>query len=153
MGRFKSSYPEHRLYEDAVTLHALADITVSANGTIEAELPDCKAIVFAAFISPASLVGDTIDLYIQTYLPDGSINNWVDVVHFTQIVGNAGAPAEMVAKISADAAEAEFNILTALGAAAVRNIFGSKWRIRSVVADGGGTHTFTTSVVAYPIGR
>lgn len=79
----------------------------------------------------ATAAGDTLDVYVQTTL-DGT--NWVDVVHFTQVLGNGGVK-RFFAKISKDVAETMFENATALGAAAVRNIFGHQWRARWAVTD------------------
>lgn len=100
---------------------------------------DCTAAADAA--------DDYCDVYIQTRV-DGT--NWVDVVHFTQLIGNGGTK-RYYAKITAGAAMTMFENATALGAAAVRDILGDDWRVDVDITDGAGTHTFTIAVYAMPM--
>ena len=102
----------------------------------------CELDVTAA----ATISGDTLDVFVQTSV-DGT--NWVDVMHFTQILGNGGAK-RYFAKIIHDAALTEFENGAALGAAAARAIIGGKYRVRWDVADTGtaGDASFTFSVTA-----
>jgi len=106
-----------------------------------------RAIVFIADITAAATVAaDTLDLYIQTQL-NGV--DWLDVVHFTQLAGDGGAK-QFIAKIVSDAAEADFEVGSALGASAVRNLLGDAYRVRwDVTVD--GTLSYTFSVIAAPM--
>ena len=107
-----------------------------------------NAMVFVLDVSAAATdAADTLDVSIQTVL-DGT--NWIDVVHFTQVLGNGGA-LTYVAKIVAGVAQAEFETGTALGAAAVRHLFGDEWRVNYVQADADADATFTFSVTAIPM--
>lgn len=93
-------------------------------------------------------VDDTLNLFIQTKI-DGT--NWVDVVHFTEMLGNGNAK-RFVAKIAVDTAQAEFEAGAALGAAAVRHLFGDAWRARWVIVDPTGSDaSFTFSITAMPM--
>ena len=76
----------------------------------------------------------TLDVYLQTTI-DGT--NWIDVIHFTQLNGEQTGR-KLVSKICGAAAEATCDITTSLDAGHVRNIFGSLWRVRWVLAGGGG---------------
>ena len=112
--------------------------------------PGCRAIAFVLDVTDADTnASDTFDVSVQTKL-DGT--NWLDVVHFTQILGNGSDTLRFVAKVVADLATAEFEIATALGAAAVRNLLGLEWRVKTVLVDGGGAGSpkFDISVVAIP---
>jgi len=93
----------------------------------------------------ATAVGDTLDAYVQTKL-DGT--NWVDVVHFTQVLGNGGA-VRHVARVSAALAQATFAVSAALAAGNVRHLLGDEWRVRWAVA--GATPSFTFAVTACPM--
>lgn len=93
----------------------------------------------------ATEANDTLDVFLQTTV-DGS--TWLDAIHFTQMLGNGGAK-RFVAKISASLALTEYETATSLGAAAVRNLIGSQWRVRWAIADPTGSNaSFTFSVKA-----
>jgi hypothetical protein len=94
----------------------------------------------------ATDVGDTLDVYVQTTLDGGT--NWVDIYHFTQVLGNGGAK-RYFGKVVADASLTEFENATALGAAAGRAIFGSAYRVRWAITDASTDNaSFTFSVSA-----
>lgn len=142
---------------EPVTLVASAASTATSTGTTAVELltrfgggtpaVPLTAIAFVLDVTAAATeVGDTLDVYVQTKL-DGT--NWVDVVHFTQILGN-GSTKRVFAKIEPPTAMTAFENGTALGAAAVRALFGTQWRCRWVVVDGNANASFTFSVVAIP---
>jgi hypothetical protein len=92
----------------------------------------------------ATDVGDTLDVTVQTTL-DGT--NWVDIYHFTQVLGNGGAK-RYYGKIVWDAAMTEFENGTALGAAAGRAIIGDSYRVKWVIVDADADASFTFSVTA-----
>ena len=95
------------------------------------------------------VAADTLDVYIQTKL-DGT--NWVDVVHFTQWLGNgAAAPQRYIAKVTAGGACPHFDPTTALPATSVRNLMGDDWRVNYVIVDTSGNASFTFSVTAIPM--
>ena len=107
-----------------------------------------NAMVFVLDVSAAATDNaDTLDVSVQTVL-DGT--NWIDVAHFTQVLGDGG-PLTYINKIVAGVAQAEFETGTALGAAAVRNLFGDEWRVNYVQADADADATFTFSVTAIPM--
>lgn len=139
-----------RGYNRAVTLLASAAQTATNTGTTAVRLPDATAYAFVLDVTNAATdAGDTLDVFIQTKL-DGT--NWVDVVHFTQVLGNGSNTLRFISKITGDVATAEFNNATALGAAAVRNLIGDEWRVRFAVVDSGDANqTFTFSVTAIPM--
>jgi hypothetical protein len=120
--------------------------TVSADGSGNpvAGLGEFRALTFELDVTAAgSLAGDKLDVFVQTTVDSGT--NWVDVAHFTQVLGNGGAK-RYFAKLQADVAMAEFENATALAAASQRALFGDQYRVRWAVTDGGGTKTFTFSV-------
>lgn len=133
---------------DYISLLASMTLTASANGSA-VRLPGMvNALVFVLDVTAdESTAADKLDVYIQTKI-DGT--NWVDVVHFTQHAGNAGAK-RYISKIISQIATAEFENGTALGAAAVRNILGDEWRVKTVIVDDSASASFTFSVTACPM--
>lgn len=134
---------------EAATLAASAARTATGTGSA-IRLPAAQAFAFVLDLTNAATdVGDTLDVFVQTKL-DGT--NWVDVVHFTQILGNGANALRYISKITAHVATAEFENATALGAAAVRNLMGDEWRASWTVVDSGDAdQTFTFSVTAIPM--
>ena len=121
--------------------------TVTGNGNEFDFSPDAGFAEFQLDVTAAATeAGDTLDVFVQTSV-DGV--NWIDIVHFTQVLGNGGAKRH-VAKILRDVAEAMFEAGTALAAGAVRNIFGTKFRVRWTIADVAtlGNQSFNFSVNA-----
>lgn len=90
---------------------------------------------------------DTLDCFIQVMIDDA---NWIDVVHFTQVLGNGGAKRH-VAKVVAGGALSTFEVASALAAGAERAILSDKLRARWVIVGGVGDGSFTFSVWGYPI--
>ena len=135
---------------DEVTLLASAARTATSTGTDAVRLP--KGMQGLALVldvtAAATESGDLLDVYVQTKI-DGT--NWVDVQHFTQVLGNGGAK-RYYAKLMSNAALTEFENAAALGAAALRNLVGDDWRTRYVITDTGTDNaSFTFSVVACPM--
>lgn len=141
--RFKSSFPEHQVYEDGKTLHASAEETATGTGTVEAVLPNCRAVqCILETTAIGTLVGDTFDCIVQTYIGD----TWVDVCAFTQLLGNDADAAQVhYGKITAALAEAMFEDNAALAAGAIRNLIGTKWRCRWVFG-AAGAYTFSVKI-------
>lgn len=139
---------------EAVTLATFTDVDAStddmANASSAVRLPVAGAYGFRLDVTAAAVgVDDTLDVYVQTLI-DGT--NWLDVVHFTQVLGNGGAK-RYYSKICSQLATAEFENATALGAAAVRNFIGDAWRVYCIVVDGGAAtaEKFTFTVTAIPM--
>lgn len=134
---------------DVVTLSASGAKTADGQSS-SVRLPRADAFVFVLDVTNAATdADDTLDVTIQTVL-DGT--NWVDVVHFTQVLGNGADELTFVSKISRSLATAEFETGTALGAAAVRHLFGDEWRANWTIVDPTGSNvTFTFSITALPM--
>lgn len=95
--------------------------------------------------SAATAAGDTLDVYLQTTI-DGT--NWVDIHHFTQVLGNGGAK-RYFAKLVSSVALTEFENAAALAAAAGRAIVGGQYRVRWAITDATTDDaSFTFSVYA-----
>lgn len=128
-----------------VTLLASGAITATSTGTtaISADGSKYDAVVFQLDVTAAATaVGDTLDMFVQTTV-DGT--NWLDIAHFTQVLGNGGAK-RFIGKVTRDVSETMYETGTALAAAAVRNVLGNQYRTRYVIA--GATPSFTVSVKA-----
>lgn len=137
---------------DVATLLAettTANGAVNTNGSAERLPGMVNAVTFVLDVSAAATdAGDTLDVKVQTKL-DGT--NWIDVVHFTQCVGDGGAKRH-VAKIMADTAQAMFADGAALGAGNIRHLLGDEWRVNYVQVDAAAdTASFTFSVTAIPL--
>lgn len=114
-----------------LTLLALGVQTVTGAGA-ESLLEGFEVVTFELDVTAAATAsGDTLDVYVQTTV-DGT--NWVDVVHFAQVLGDGGVK-RFFSKISASLALTEFENGTALGAAAVRHIVGDRYRVRWAITD------------------
>lgn len=135
------------------TLLASAAQTATSTGETAVRLPVADAYAFILDLTNAATdVDDTLDVFIQTRVDDGGGANWLDVVHFTQILGNGSNTLQFVSKISRSLATVEYEVGSALGAAAVRNILGDEYRVRFAIVDpGDADQTFTFSVTAMPM--
>ena len=137
----------------AVTLSASTTVTADSTGTTAVRLNplgDVQAITFVMDVTDADTnADDTLDVFVQTKC-DGT--SWVDVVAFTQVLGNGTDTKRFFAKITNGGSQAMFENATALAAGSVRNLFGEEWRCRWDYTDGGGAGDaqFVFSVVAVP---
>ena len=96
----------------------------------------------------ATAVDDTLDVTIQTKI-DGA--NWIDVVHFDQVLGNGGAKT-YIEKVVSSVQVAGFETGTALAAGATRALIGDEWRASWTIVDPTGSDaSFTFSVSALPM--
>lgn len=147
-----SARPDKAAHEVA-TLLASTAVTATSTGTTAVRLPVAAAYLFVLDLTNAATdVGDTLDVFIQTRVDDAGGENWLDIVHFTQILGNGSDTLQYVSKVTRDLATAEYEVGTALGAAAVRNIMGDEYRVRYAIVDSGDAdQTFTFGVTAIPM--
>jgi hypothetical protein len=107
-----------------------------------------NALMFILDVTAAATDnGDTLDVTVQTKI-DGT--NWLDVVHFSQLVGDGGAK-RYIEKVAASPAFAGFEVGTALAAGNTRDLIGDDWRVSYVQVDGDGDASFTFSVTACPM--
>lgn len=139
--------PVKGAYEYA-DLFGSAARTVSAgtNGS-EVRLPAAPAYAFCLDVTAAATdVGDTLDVFVQTLIG----GQWVDVVHFTQVLGNGGAK-RYFAKVSAGLAETMFENGSALAAGSVRHLCGDAWRGRYVFVDANANGSMTFQLSATPL--
>ena len=107
-----------------------------------------NAIAFILDVTAAATdAADTLDVKVQTKL-DGT--NWVDVIHFTQCVGDGGAK-RYFEKLVADVACAGFENAAALGAGNTRDLLGDEWRVAYTQVDADSDGSFSFSVTAIPM--
>ena len=120
--------------------------TATGTGSPVVLLEGLGSLVLQLDVTAAATdVGDTLDAYVQTTI-DGV--NWIDVYHFTQVLGNGGAK-RYFGKLIADVALTEFENGASLGAAAGRAILGDQYRVRWAIVDAGTANaSFTFSVTA-----
>ncbi len=133
-----------------VTIVESAARTSSSNsGALPiSQLESIKAVIFFLDVTAAAqLVGDTLNVYIQSSM-DGIV--WDDFVSFTQVLGNGGAK-QYIARWFRDLSpEAELAAPSDKAlAAGVRQgpVPCSYWRVAWVIA-GGANKSFTFSVSA-----
>jgi len=139
---------------EPVTITASAARTATGNGSAVALLEgfkECNGVIFVLDLTNAATdAGDTLDVFVQARLDNTP--NWVDVVHFTQILGNGSDNLTYVAKVLTSGANTEFEIGSALGAASVRNLMAYDIRARWAIVDSGDAdQTFTFSIWAVPV--
>lgn len=98
----------------------------------------------------AAAVGDTLNVYLQQSIDDGT--NWDDVASFTQVLGNGGVLAHIASILRAGGLSAgEMHQATdaTLAAGTIRaQISARKFRIKWTIA--GATPNFTFQVIAMP---
>lgn len=129
----------------------VASAARTATGVSDAvRLPDApNGYGFVFDVSAAATAaGDTLDMKIQTKI-DGT--NWLDVVVFTQVLGNGGAK-RYIAKVSSNGAQTMFENGSALAAGSIRNLVGDEWRCAWSITDATTDDaSFTFSVTAMPM--
>ncbi len=139
-------HPQHAAYS-RIELLASAVHDAGATAAVRLQVPNNGFVFTVDHTADEQTAADTCDVYIQT-LVDGT--NWLDVVHFTQHLGNQGVERRS-AKILTSANVAEFDHTAALAAGAVRHITGDDWRCNIVITDTSGAAAFTFSVMAIPV--
>src|ERR1043166_2441628 len=117
---------------DLVTLLPSGTVT-SGTGVVSGGLSIPKMMNGIEFIldvtAAAAAAGDTLDVTVQTLVggANGSSGTWVDIVHFTQILGNGGAK-RIIAKVVGATAVAMYTY-AALAAGNQKDNFGDYWRV------------------------
>ncbi len=136
---------------DVVVVQAAITTTgaIASTNTASVRLPGMvNAIVFVCDVSAAATdTADTLNIKVQTKV-DGT--NWVDVIHFTEILGDGGAK-RFVAKLLANTAETLFADAVLAAGTTVRHLLGDEWRINYVQVDADADSSFTWKVTACPM--
>src|SRR5688500_6672412 len=93
--------------------------------------------------------GDTLDVYIDTSFDAGT--TWVNLGHFTQVLGNGGAKTFVLAiKNGNPGASAVYDVTSDAAAGATRQMgFGDRLRYRGVMVDADANGSFTYAVSAF----
>ena len=145
-----STSTDHEQATELLASAARTDSTSPANGSAVTGKGKYSVAIFELDVTVAGTeAGDTLDAFVQTRI-DGT--NWIDVVHFAQVIGT-DTTKRQIAKIISGLAQAEFEVATGLGVGAVRNILGDEYRVRfEIVEVTGDNSSFTFSVTANFIG-
>lgn len=122
--------------------------TVTGDAVILAQ--KYNELVAQLVISAAATdVGDTLDVYIDTSFDGGT--KWVNLGHFTQVLGNGGAKTFVMAiKNDNPGATAVYDVSADAAAGATRQIgFGDRIRYRGVMVDADADGSFTYEVKSF----
>jgi len=124
--------------------------TAGTNGTA---FPISTRIAFAlllTFTNKADDVDDTCNVYIDMLV---GVSTWVNVVHFTQVLGNAADASAEYASLMPSADVVTLDVSTNAGSGVIRpHVFGSEIRVRWVIVDPTGADaSFTFGVQAWAI--
>lgn len=125
---------------------ASAARTISGSSTFSLTDTMASAKLLLDVTAAGTLVGDTLDVYVQTS-PDGG-TTWDDFVHFTQVLGNGGAKKFTAAWSRDIAPTTPMGPLNdaALAAGVNQGPVSRSARVKWVIVNGGGTHSFTFSL-------
>jgi len=127
------------------TILASQTSTTSNSGTTAVQLPWVRnGLYFLLDVTAqATDVGDTLDVQVQTSLG----GTWIDVVAFTQVLGN-GTPRKYLSDmVQVNATQAQSNPADTLAADGVRHIIGDKWRVTWDETDADADSSWTFSVI------
>lgn len=143
--------------DSATQLSVSADIFSSTNAyTIYPGLgyklaqPWEQIILQLDVTAAATDAGDTLDVYVDTSIDGGT--KWVNVGHFTQVLGNGGAKTFLMGlKNDNPGATAVYDVSSDAAAGATRQIgFGDRIRFRGVTVDASTQNaSFTYSLKAF----
>jgi len=132
------------------TLQSASAIGADANGTaLKYDKPFSEALIMLDVTVAASTAADTLNVFIDVS-PDGG-TTWINVGHFTEVVGDGGAVKHIMA-LNADnpGATAVFDVIADAAAGATRQIgISDRMRARSVIVDDSASAAFTFDVIAF----
>lgn len=138
---------------EIVTLRASA--AQAAAGTVTGtgvtfRKPWTEALVMLNVTAAATDANDTLDVYVDTS-PDGG-TTWINVGHFTQVLGNGGAKKFVMALKNDNPGASAVTDVTSDAAAGATRQYGiaDRLRYRGVVVDPTGSNvSFTYAVTAF----
>lgn len=124
-------------------------VTALAPATPQQHFEEIVAALFVLNVTAAAVgAGDTLDVYVQSSIDDGTI--WDDFIHFTQVLGNGGLKKFKAAwSLYGGAPTVTMGQLQdgALAAGSVnQGPIGNTWRTKTVVAGGTAAFSYTLSV-------
>lgn len=130
----------------AGTIHAAAT-TVNGTAAVFKQAWN-KALIVLDVTAAATGSGDTLDVYIDTS-PDGGVT-WINVGHFTQVLGNGGAKKFVMALGADNPGASAVTAVTSDAAAGVTRQYGicDRLRYRSIVASA-TSPSFTFGIKAF----
>lgn len=130
----------------AGTVHAGAS-TVNGTGVVFREAFR-EAMIVLDVTAAAAASGDTLDVYIDTS-PDGG-TSWINVGHFTQVLGNGGAKKFVMALRADNPGASAVTDVTSNASAGVTRQYGitDRLRYRSIVASASAP-SFTFGITAF----
>lgn len=105
------------------------------------------AILILDVTVAGSVAGDTLDAYVQHSWDEGT--SFDDFVHFTQVLGNGGAKKALgywLVYGGSPTTPMKAPQDAALAVGVQQGPVGPTWRVKWVIVNGGGSHTFTFSV-------
>ena len=135
----------------SLTLRASAAVSTAKTdtGAIQSyNAPAKEALVVLNVTAAAAAANDTLDVYIDI-TPDGG-TTWLNVGHFTQVLGNGSAKKYVMALNSSNAGASAITDVTSDAAAGATRQYGigTGMRYRGVTVSGTAV-AFTYSVSAY----
>lgn len=123
-----------------------AGAVLSTDGDTFIGLADFKEAEFLLNVSAAATdVGDTLDVYIDSSNDDGV--SFVNIAHFTQVLGNGGAKKEVALCLRTAAALVALTSDVAAGGTP-RAFIGDRVKVRYVIVDANANSAFTFKVTA-----
>lgn len=128
----------------------LASSVQTASG-VSASLAFSSKVVASRFYldvtAAGSIAGDTFDVYLQSSMDGGTV--WDDFAKFTQVLGNGGVKqfiaswVRTLAPTTAQRAPRDGSLAAGVEPGPIGNLIRVKW----VIVNGGGTHSFTFAVL------
>lgn len=136
---------------EAIELFASGVRTASAgtNGTAVAINGERLVYIWILNVTAAATeVTDTLDVYIDTLF---GASTWINIAHFTQVLGNGGAKSFFTVTVPANMLTTDA-VTTDCAVGVARGVVGSQFRGRYVEVDGGGAaSSFTFSLTGYAL--
>ena len=130
-------------------LVASAARTTSSNAVVPLGDDYTRATYLLDVTATSSAAGDKLNVYVQRTPDEGT--TWDDLLHFTEVLGTTGAVKHIAQWNGYDAVERELGTPqdAAMSAGVYQGgILGPQLRVKWVVTNGGGSHSFTFSVSA-----
>jgi hypothetical protein len=128
-----------------------AQVAGTENGTaVKLQRHYTQLTVILDVTAAATAVDDTLDVYIDTSFDGGT--TWVNIGHFTQVLGNGGTKRFVMSFVANPVASSNATDATADQTAgnALQIGFGDRLRARGVVVDPTGADaSFTYAVTAF----
>jgi len=146
----KSPRGRELLQGEVLTLHASAALTGAVANATDTAVPIYGERLVYLFLldvtAAAQDAGDTLDVYVDTLI--GA--TWINVVHFTQVLGNGGA-LKYFANILPENIGTTPLVSTDLAVNTSRGVVGSEFRCRYTLVDADADASITWSLTGYAL--